>query len=54
MGRKMMILLLSLVFGLGGFSAWADNDAIIDIDNQVATAGHIIGYRNLGYCKFSH
>jgi len=37
MGRKMMILLLSLVFGLGGFSAWADDDAIIDIDNHVAS-----------------
>jgi len=37
MGRKMMILLLSLVFGLGGFSAWADDDAIIDIDNHEAS-----------------
>ena len=46
MGRKMMILLLSLVFGLGGFSAWADDDAIIDIDNHVASFTGFWGTEN--------
>lgn len=42
--RKIMILMLGIIFSFGGFSAWAqDNDAIIDIDNHVATPSHIIG-----------
>lgn len=43
---RMMILLMSLLFCFSGTSAWADDDAIIDIDNHVASFSGTWGTNN--------